>query len=466
MSDDGSPTVGSSRCRGSWRQRTGSSSQPELIVCFLASHVATAERAHALARTLQSIRAQQPTPPPPVSVSWSAEPAVAPLVRQLLAAEVAKGGIRLQLHAQPAKLSQFEHLRALTAAHSVRRAAWVLFSDDDDLWSERRHALYAEQCAAASYAARAVLCRRKTIPYYAARGPEPVNGDDVREMLAARACHCTDADLPDGLEEDEHNLAEYFDYAVRYEVLSTFFAQTPVAVTQHRFCDLSFAFLLNHRGPSTVRFLPSDPAEFVYYYSRGATAGGASNSRELRPEETELARREVSCMQPTQPVGSSRRLSPLSPLPSPGARPPRPTHADGSAAVPSAYGQAESERSLFGGDTRLAEFVLGELLATVEQELVKIRVTGGVVPLQLVHCACAHEVCAAAAALSTRLDETSSACAPCMLTAGAGRAARQRSRRQARLRAAGGACGEARCARGVGHSHGGRPRARRRAAPV
>ena len=71
-------------------------------------------------------------------------------------------------------------------------------------------------------------------------------------------------------------MAEYFDLAVRFTALVAFFATVPPLVTQHKLCDLAFCFLYG-RDKRTVRFLPDDPQEFVYFYGRGNQAGGASN---------------------------------------------------------------------------------------------------------------------------------------------------------------------------------------------
>lgn len=75
----------------------------------------------------------------------------------------------------------------------------------------------------------------------------------------------------DGLSEDEHNMAEYFDLCVRYSVVAQFFGRVPTFVTQHRLCDLAFCFLMQ-KDKSTVRFMP-DGDEFVYFYSVSSALG-------------------------------------------------------------------------------------------------------------------------------------------------------------------------------------------------
>ena len=134
--------------RSTWRHHHRPSepplkTAPTGIACFLASHVSSEDRANDLERVLRSISAQLGTPPP-LSVSWSCEPALAPRVRSILA--TAAAGVSLRQLEQPHKTSQFEHYRALAALHAPAPPVWVMFTDDDDIWSERRTAIYERQC--------------------------------------------------------------------------------------------------------------------------------------------------------------------------------------------------------------------------------------------------------------------------------------------------------------------------------
>ena len=140
---------------------------------------------------------------------------------------------------------------------------WVLFSDDDDIWSERRHATYMREIAAAPTFTQSLLCRRKAVARTGA--DEPTDGDGVRALLRAGQLRFTDCNLRDGLAEDEHNMAEYFDMCVRLSVIRSFFATVPTLVSQHRLCDLAFCFLFKSESSSraNVRFMPTDD-DFVY----------------------------------------------------------------------------------------------------------------------------------------------------------------------------------------------------------
>ena len=194
-------------------------------------------------------------------------------------------GLSVDQIEQSTRHSQFEHLRCLTLRYAHAPPKWVIFSDDDDIWSETRAQLYEEQCAAAPPSVRAVLCRRKTVPLQSRGAAEAADAPSVRALCRAGHARYTDANAKDGLQEKEHNLAEYFDYAVRFETLARFFDGVPRCVVAHKLCDMALAFVLNKGGMSTLRFMPDAQQEFVYYYARGGRAGGASNTIPVGTEE-------------------------------------------------------------------------------------------------------------------------------------------------------------------------------------
>ena len=90
------------------------------IICFMGSHVAADHRVGDLERMLRSMLAQSPQLPP-LSVSWSSTPELAPRVRAAFATAAA-AGLPVEHVEQPTKTSQFEHLRALTALHAAEQA--------------------------------------------------------------------------------------------------------------------------------------------------------------------------------------------------------------------------------------------------------------------------------------------------------------------------------------------------------
>ena len=180
------------------------------LVCFIACHMSSRSRTLMLGRMLRSILAQ--TGGLPVcAMSWSADPPFSELMRKQIGVAVA-GGLPLRDYETEHRLSQFEHYRHLTELHCGLAPSWVFFSDDDDIWSPTRYGIYQQQCSSAPPTARAVLCRRKAMHRHSASSvAEPEDAAGVCALIASGAARLTDADLRDGLDEDEHNLAEYFE---------------------------------------------------------------------------------------------------------------------------------------------------------------------------------------------------------------------------------------------------------------
>ena len=268
--------------------------------CFVASHVDSPVRVAAMARLFASIGRQMPHAPP-VCVSWHAT------------ADAGREGARRVLDEAPwlrcsvehaAPRTQFEHLAALVARCSDAPPAWVIFSDDDDLWAPTRSRLFAAECRRID-ARRGggdrpvVLCRRKARPHLnatngtAPRVEEPSDASDVRALLRAGLAALTDtervercrasSDVGSGETREAYHRAEYFDFAVRFALLREFVHAAPRGVLAHKLCDLGFVRWLRaraeHRAESIHHFLPSDPADFVYWY--GMFVGGASVSQEV-----------------------------------------------------------------------------------------------------------------------------------------------------------------------------------------
>lgn len=248
--------------------------QTPSLVCFLACHISQPHRIETLRWTLNSIAAQRVAPLPAASVriSYSASPAIADGVRAMLA-EAAERNPSLAVHERPAQQSQFEHLRSLTreAAASPTPPQWVYFSDDDDLWSENRHTLFRDACRKydATPSVHAVCCTRKARPEKKdddAIDDAPSEGVDggasyvtsvpdaaaARALVASGAARLTDLEAFD-LSVESFNMDEYFDYAVRLPVLSSFFKLAPNALVRHKLCDL--AFISSHVKVCTSYFL-------------------------------------------------------------------------------------------------------------------------------------------------------------------------------------------------------------------
>jgi hypothetical protein len=182
-----------------------------LLVCFLACHVSTMARVEKLRWMLDSVLAQQGGPLPTLHVSWSAASVeVASAVRAVrdatLHAYSAHRGT-LKMTEQPERKSQFEHLRELcrSVSASEGRPAWVYFTDDDDVWSESRHALFLSACRAADAPTCVLTCTRKARP--------AMDGYDSQAM-AEELCTTTRdaADVRERIAEGEVGLTHLTDF--------------------------------------------------------------------------------------------------------------------------------------------------------------------------------------------------------------------------------------------------------------
>ena len=181
---------------------------PAPLACFLASHVSDMERATALNRVLESISVASDGGPSFLAVSWSSDgdSAIQSAVRKSLS-DAAARGLTVRAHEQRTKTSQFEHYRRLAESCASAPPVWVMFSDDDDVWSERRHEIYAREAALAAPTVTTLLCRRKTAMLAAAtHDDEPRDAAGVRRLLSRRLARFTDCNLKDGLDESEHNM--------------------------------------------------------------------------------------------------------------------------------------------------------------------------------------------------------------------------------------------------------------------
>jgi hypothetical protein len=154
---------------------------------------------------------------------------------------------------QARRLSQYQHFRkALTAFERDRGGnspvpAWLLFTDDDDLWHPQRVRLTRCACSAVTAsgpsAARSEVCAL-SFGVYAypldeaareAKGPA-----DVDRLIASRQA---------GLWLGS---SEIFQYAVRPAFLARFLCETPAAVLAHSLCDVRYAQWMRQQNAAAV----------------------------------------------------------------------------------------------------------------------------------------------------------------------------------------------------------------------
>ena len=66
-------------------------------------------------------------------------------------------------------------------------------------------------------------------------------------------------------------MAEYFDFACKWDVLAAFFERAPAGVLRHKLCDLAFTQRLKQMQRAPLEVKPPED-EWVYFYSTRQTA--------------------------------------------------------------------------------------------------------------------------------------------------------------------------------------------------
>ena len=353
--------------------------EPSFMACLIASHVSSTGRVQALRRLLHSITQQQPSPPR-VFLSWHATSPHADTVRALL-----DESSFLVHFEQPKPLSQFQHFANLVARikYIISRPDWVCFSDDDDLWSERRSAILARACQMASPSTSTLCSRRKARPHSQAHSPPgapPADAAAVRALLSRGLAMLTDAQRREenkrrsgfGALGGEHtHMIEYFDCACRFRVLERWVKSScPTPVLQHKLCDLAFTAWL--RQSYDVQYLlpeGSDADDFMYFYDVSLCAEERASTRvDVELAEVELANKAHSAA----------------------------IRGDGAAAAALRLlcrlcGCSNDEIGSTAAKGATARF-LAELRQNLEQEIVQTRIGGAVVPAQVIDSLCSRQL--------------------------------------------------------------------------
>ena len=245
-------TCSSACSRQAFRMRTKSNAGDGCVLAvLLASHVSSKKRLRYLSFLLNSI-AEQVEQVEGLYVSWYAiDEALACATQELLSRTVLP--LRVRTMRQARRLSQYQHFRkALTAFERDRGGnstvpAWLLFTDDDDLWHPQRVRLTRRACSAVTAsgpsAARSEVCAL-SFGVYAypldeaareAKGPA-----DVDRLIASRQA---------GLWLGS---SEIFQYAVRPAFLARFLCETPAAVLDHSLCDVRYAQWMRQQNAAVV----------------------------------------------------------------------------------------------------------------------------------------------------------------------------------------------------------------------
>lgn len=259
------------------------------LCCFVASHVSSQGRLQRLANMLVSVVQQAPAGPCWIFVSWSATSSMLQERVRSLMKGAAKHIPALRAIEQRQPRSQFLHLRACASAamsmEDLPSDAWVMFSDDDDLWhphrcSEYRGAIseiHADAAVVTVMATRhAVLAPQRT--WEGSEGAVIVDAREVSQMVQSQRCLFSDpghlmvrdlqeASCTPSAPVTNYSGPEYFDMAIRLRTFGQFLSRTDTCILSSRFCDRHFLgrFCLPAESGKTHWFCPEG---WLYFYSR------------------------------------------------------------------------------------------------------------------------------------------------------------------------------------------------------
>ena len=205
---------------------TPAASSPPPMVAFCASHVSSLRRLKALKEMVASWAGQAHGIPLHVSVSSVVD--VAPVTHRAIERLLAEhGGLRVTYTGAVVR-SQFEHFRALaTSLRTTTKDAWVIFSDDDDVWHPQRtlHYLAGINNGLASNCPQRIISVKVL---GTVTGELEQGTSDAVELALDRG----DMQAMDGTED------ELWMYACRMSSLLDFVDRAASSLLESRYCDM------------------------------------------------------------------------------------------------------------------------------------------------------------------------------------------------------------------------------------
>ena len=270
----------------------------------MASHIASASKLDGLRACLESVRAQSWASKHGntalcLLISWSAEtPELAEHARLLLARMVPEQ-VALE---QPRKCSQFEHYQlcmAFVRQHldAKRRALWVGFSDDDDLWHPHRLETFHQGVDQVDGDKTVAQLR---FPWFAVRSESaPPGSEGVRSTAEVDAMLQRGTARLWNTTADDGETSEHWTGLSRLALLEGFLSVAPPALLAGRFADLAWeraSFLGVHDekgrrmaacGESVaMAWTPGMPWLYFYNVQPGGSMEARCQSLAVNPDGT------------------------------------------------------------------------------------------------------------------------------------------------------------------------------------
>ena len=206
------------------------------IICLIASHINCNERLVHFHETLEMINQNlsteergTPTKKIYIGLSHDIEPEIN-IEKTLNRIKEYK----YELIYNSKKQSQFEHYAALMKNLKINEESWLIFSDDDDIWSENRMLFY----------------------------------DKVVEMMLDPKIVCLKTQ---GYELIENKITKckssnYCDSCARYKYVKLFFEKMTEEKLRHKFCDVYFKSFLESYGKEENLHVKVETPEKLYIW--------------------------------------------------------------------------------------------------------------------------------------------------------------------------------------------------------
>ena len=249
------------------------------LIVLMATHINSHGRLMSLVRCLDSLEPQK------VARAYIGWHAVDESLRAQALAEFGRFTKRCRVEPvlleAPTRRAQFEHYAELVrlasrhAADARRATWWALFSDDDDISSPRRSELYLDALSNPHLpkTARVVCCNDVIVRARTQRaGLRSIDGSaEVQRALRDGDCECAQQ-------------SEHWSFAVRLDLLRTFFETHGGGVLAHKLCDLRFREWVRASEvpmPSFRCDTAREPTRWTYFYD-----GSASHHDHAHTEHT------------------------------------------------------------------------------------------------------------------------------------------------------------------------------------
>lgn len=204
------------------------------VVCLIASHINCNERLIHFRQLLRSINKQRNTIDKNIIISLSYDTDI-----QIDSTIKLIEKYRFQLlNNKTTKLSQFEHYNniVVNAEISDPDNTWIIFSDDDDIWSDDRLHMY--NILIPNVHSNKIVTVIKTPSYQ-------LTNSEIKKMTGN---------------------GNYVDRCVRYTYVKFFFENINLKSLKNKFCDMFFSSLISRYGDGKLMVMDIDLESPIYIW--------------------------------------------------------------------------------------------------------------------------------------------------------------------------------------------------------